>query len=984
MTLGFGSSLPAGVSAGSQATTAVTINDDDPTAVTVSFAQAAYSVTEGASVSVEVRLSEAPGRTVAVTITATPAGSTVAGDYTVPTSVSFAATETSKTITFAANQDSDDDDESVTLGFGSSLPAGVSAGSQATTAVTINDDDPTAVTVSFAQASYSVTEGASVSVEVRLSEAPGRTVAVTITATPASPTVAGDYTVPTSVSFAATETSKTITFAANQDSDDDDESVTLGFGSSLPAGVSAGNQATTAVTIDDDDPLAVTVAFAQASYSVDEGDTVQVTVSLSEAPGRAVAVTVTATPAGSTVAGDYTVPTSVSFTGTETSKTIAFVANQDVDDDDESVTLGFGSSLPAGVSAGNQATTAVTIDDDDPLAVTVAFAQASYSVDEGDTVQVTVSLSEAPGRAVAVTVTATPAGSTVAGDYTVPVSVSFTGTETSKTIAFVANQDVDDDDESVTLGFGSSLPAGVSAGNQATTAVTIDDDDPLAVTVAFAQASYSVDEGDTVQVTVSLSEAPGRAVAVTVTATPAGSTVAGDYTVPTSVSFTGTETSKTIAFVANQDVDDDDESVTLGFGSSLPAGVSAGNQATTAVTIDDDDPLAVTVAFAQASYSVDEGDTVQVTVSLSEAPGRAVAVTVTATPAGSTVAGDYTVPTSVSFTGTETSKTIAFVANQDVDDDDESVTLGFGSSLPDGVSAGNQATTAVTINDDDVPRRREFNDPNRIVVTIEQIPDGSAMPYGPSAGDTVGDGLTFVEGTWAAYRLVFTKIGAGLDSGVVVGVRFTAHNDSPMVSTHGAVSAAEHSVPMVEVWDTVVKILDNDIGNPDGTLTITITECKTDGCVIGTPSRLTVTITDNDGGPAAAPPGPPDQPTLVCASSGGGYDPTGMTLIWDVPSFVGGAPVLSYELRYRQASEFTNNKLIQYQWEHWPRRVAASAAMLWTDLTGLTQGWEYTVQVRAVNANGSGRWSESGYLRVGRSDEMCDMLNSSTDRRTFN
>ena len=115
-----------------------------------------------------------------------------------------------------------------------------------------------------------------------------------------------------------------------------------------------------------------------------------------------------------------------------------------------------------------------------------------------------------------------------------------------------------------------------------------------------------------------------------------------------------------------------------------------------------------------------------------------------------------------------------------------------------------------------------------------------------------------------------------------------------------------------------MKILDNDIGNPDGTLTITITECKTDGCVIGTPSRLTVTITDNDGGPAAAPPGPPDQPTLVCASSGGGYDPTGMTLIWDVPSFVGGAPVLSYELRYRRTAEFTNNRLIMYEWEHWP------------------------------------------------------------------
>ena len=73
-----------------------------------------------------------------------------------------------------------------------------------------------------------------------------------------------------------------------------------------------------------------------------------------------------------------------------------------------------------------------------------------------------------------------------------------------------------------------------------------------------------------------------------------------------------------------------------------------------------------------------------------------------------------------------------------------------------------------------------------------------------------------------------------------------------------------------------------------------------------------------------------------------------------------------------------------YEWEHWPRRVAASAATVWTDLTGLTQGWEYTLEVRAVNANGSGRWSEPGYWRVGLSDERCDIRNSSTDRRTFN
>ena len=107
------------------------------------------------------------------------------------------------------------------------------------------------------------------------------------------------------------------------------------------------------------------------------------------------------------------------------------------------------------------------------------------------------------------------------------------------------------------------------------------------------------------------------------------------------------------------------------------------------------------------------------------------------------------------------------------------------------------------------------------------------------------DGSTAVEGTWAPFRLEFTTVGRGLPSndGVMVEVRYTGHNDSPIVRTHGAVTREGFWVPLVDVWDTSAQILDNDIGNPDGTLTITITDCKTDGCTIGTPSQLTITIT---------------------------------------------------------------------------------------------------------------------------------------------
>ena len=71
-----------------------------------------------------VELSADPERTVVIPLTATDQGSTSPADYSVPLSVTFNDGELSKTITFTATQDTDDDDgESVLLGFGT-RPAG--------------------------------------------------------------------------------------------------------------------------------------------------------------------------------------------------------------------------------------------------------------------------------------------------------------------------------------------------------------------------------------------------------------------------------------------------------------------------------------------------------------------------------------------------------------------------------------------------------------------------------------------------------------------------------------------------------------------------------------------------------------------------------------------------------------------------------------------------------------------------------------------
>ncbi len=238
-------------------------------------------------------------------------------------------------------------------------------------------------------------------------------------------------------------------------------------------------------------------------------------------------------------------------------------------------------------------------------------------------------------------------------------------------------------------------------------------------------------------------------------------------------------------------------------------------------------------------------------------------------------------------------------------------------------------------------------------------------------GETVKDGSTFVEGTRALFRLEFEAVGGGPSGGGVdVDLSFDWQNVSPLVNGHGQVGKATFSMPRVDVWDTSVQIRDNDVGQPDETLTIRITGCRRSGCIIGTPSAVTLTITDDDGGPAAAIPGPPNRPRVVCGRSDGGYDDNGIAVSWKAPNFVGGAPVESYELRYRQASRFVGGSLIEHWWQSWPHGLAATA----TTLTGLVTRAEYTVQVSAVNRNGRGLWSESNYFRVGPTHEVCEII----------
>ena len=297
MKLTFGSSLPTGVTKGSTNEAIVSITDDDVPSVEVSFERATYMVDEGSTVTVKVKLDADPERSVTIPITKANQGTTSPGDYSgVPANVTFNSGDTEESFTFSATQDTvDDDGESVKLTFGSSLPTGVTKGSTNEAIVSITDDDVPSVEVSFGSATYNVTEGGTETVTVTLGAEPERTVIITLVPTNQGGASDSDYSgVPASVTFGPTETSKTFTFTADQDAEDDDgESVKLTFGSALPAGVSRGSVPETTVSITDNDAPDVDVQFGASAYTVAEGGTQTVTITLSADPERTVTIPMT-------------------------------------------------------------------------------------------------------------------------------------------------------------------------------------------------------------------------------------------------------------------------------------------------------------------------------------------------------------------------------------------------------------------------------------------------------------------------------------------------------------------------------------------------------------------------------------------------------------------------------------------------------------------------------------------------------------------
>ena len=422
-----------------------------------------------------VTLSADPERTVVIPITHTPQGNTTSTDYSgVPANVTFSTGDMSQTITFTATQDDvDDGGKSVLLAFGTTLPGGVSLGTTTTTTVNITDDDGAGVTVS--DSSLTITEGSSGTYTIVLDSQPTADVTVTIN-DPSNTDVTAE---PASLTFSSTDwnSPKTVTVNAAQDADAENDTATVTHAvtstDSSYSGASANN---VAVSVTDDE-VPVTVQFGATTYEVVEGETITVAVTLSADPERTVVIPITHTPrSGAESPADYSgVPTSVTFNTGQMSKTIAFTAAQDdVDDDGESVLLAFGAPLPGGVSLGTTVTTTVSITDDDGAGVSVS--ESSLTIAEGSSGTYTIVLDSQPTADVAVAIN-DPSNTDVTAE---PASLTFSSTDwnTPKTVTVNAAQDADAEDETATVTHAvTSTDSSYSGAPANSVAVSVTDDE---------------------------------------------------------------------------------------------------------------------------------------------------------------------------------------------------------------------------------------------------------------------------------------------------------------------------------------------------------------------------------------------------------------------------------------------------------------------------------------------------------------------------
>ncbi len=307
----------------------------------VSFQQAAYSVREGASGSVVVRLSRAHQSASGVTIpivldsdASSASQDDYAPDFATAQSVTFQRGETSKTFRIQAATDTlVEGDETVALGFGR-LPDAIGTGSISSTTVTLADR--TTASFDFSRVDGELAEGASASLSFAITNGVTFAENATINLTVAGSATAGnDFTLenasgstlssPYSVTLSAGESSTSLTIRATDDSTAEPTKETVTIRATLA--LTNANLGSRTVTIPPSDVANVPDVTIAAGTSVTEGGTASFTLERTGATTAALTVSVRAVASGAALSSSA--PSSVTFVAGSSTATLSLPTRDD-------------------------------------------------------------------------------------------------------------------------------------------------------------------------------------------------------------------------------------------------------------------------------------------------------------------------------------------------------------------------------------------------------------------------------------------------------------------------------------------------------------------------------------------------------------------------------------------------------------------------------------------------------------------------------
>ncbi len=720
-----------------------TITDDDTGLPALSIADA-DPVTEGGTAQFEVTLSAESQQVVTVSYATADGTATEGSDYTAATAtLRFQPGERTKTIPVTTLDDDEPESEehfAVTLGNPTGATLDDSSGRGA-----ITDDDDTAPRLSIVDASAE--EGETVGFTVVLTGSPGETVTVGFETADGTALAGSDYEQTSGkLTFPPGSGTRTISVQSlEDDAAESDERFTVRL--SDPDGATIEDGTAQGTIRDDDGGGTLPALTIEDAAPVAEGETASFPVTLSSPSSQPVTISY-ATADGTARAGsDYASTTgTLRFEPGETAQTIRVSAlNDEIREDTEHFTVEL--SDPAGATLVGATGTGSITDDDEGMLPALTIDDA-VPVAEGVTALFTVTLSAATAEPVTVAFATADGTAVAAADYAAAAgTTTFEPGTTRRTIEVATlEDDIEESAEDFTVEL--SDPSGAILEDDAGTGTIIDNDGGSGTLPEVSIGDAATVEGGTAEFEVTLRPASGQAVMVRYRTLDGTALEGVDYSgADGTLRFEpGRETLTIRVPVLDDDIREDTETFTVEL--SDPAGVAVADGAGIG-TITDNDEGRLPALTAGDAAPVVEGGTARIPVTLSATSEQVVTVAFDTVDGSARGGADYDATFgTVTFQPGTRRQTIEVATRQDeIVESEETFTVEL--SDPSGATIEDDTGTG-TITDDDLVDGL----PALTVGDAAPVPEGVAVTFvvtlGPASERIVSVSYRTVDGTATA------------------------------------------------------------------------------------------------------------------------------------------------------------------------------------------------------------------------------------------